>query len=87
MYHWDDFEYIPEGQKLLLKPLFIHNIERYVFTLIKNLKLCWDYIKIKKRGLQYIYSERVVRRCSVKKVFLEISQNLMEKTVPEFLFN
>ena len=31
-------------------------------------------------------SEAVVQRCSVKKVFLEISQNSQENTVPESLF-
>ena len=30
--------------------------------------------------------EAVVRRCSVKKVFLEISQNSQETPVPESLF-
>ena len=33
-----------------------------------------------------VIREAVVQRCSVKKVFLEISQNSLEKPVPESLF-
>ena len=33
------------------------------------------------------YSEAVIPRCSVKKLFLKISQNSQKKPAPEFLFN
>ena len=39
------------------------------------------------RRLLLDYKEAVVRRCSVKKVFLKISQNSQELPVPESFFN
>ena len=45
-----------------------------------------DLVVHKGCELNVCLQEAVVRRCSVKKVFLEISQNSQENTVPEALF-
>ena len=44
------------------------------------------YNEIKKSKNFRIIPEAVVRRCSVKKVFLEVSQNSQKTPVPESLF-
>ena len=41
---------------------------------------CYEKIEIKTRKLP---KETVVQRCSIKKVFLEISQNSQDTPVPE----
>ena len=50
----------------------MQNINRFVIV-------CSIQIVFRKFNFQ-IYSEAVVQRCSVKKVFLEISQNSLENT-------
>ena len=44
-------------------------------------------VNLKFYTAKYLVSEAVVRSCSVKKVFLEISQNSQETPVPESLFS
>ena len=58
---------------LELKPVTASNFE--------NVRISNELVNIKLRKI-----EAVLRRCSVKKVFLKISQNLQENILPESLF-
>ena len=58
---------------LELKPVTESNFE--------NVRISNELVNIKLRKI-----EAVLRRCSVKKVFLKISQNLQENILPESLF-
>ena len=57
---------------LELKPVTASNFENAISNELVNIKL---------RKI-----EAVLRRCSVKKLFLKISQNLQENILPESLF-
>ena len=56
----------------------MQNINRFVIV-------CSIQIVFRKFNFQ-IYSEAVVQRCSVKKVFLEISQNSLENTCQRLFY-
>ena len=58
---------------LELKPVTASNFE--------NVRISNELVNIKLRKI-----EAVLRRCSVKKLFLKISQNLQENILPESLF-
>ena len=54
---------------------------------VRKCEMSSDVSKIKSVYRSRVFSEAFARRCSVKKVFLEISQNSQETPVPESFFN
>ena len=69
------------------KSIFRNLTYEFIETLSCHLHSCIHYVSYQKNRLFYVkLTEAVVRRCSVKEVFLEILQNSQKNTVPEILF-
>ena len=68
----------------------LEHFKNYVFTCIKTAKEIFFtiFIALDPKWVPHlsIISEALATRCSVKKVFLEISQNSQETPVPEPVF-
>ena len=75
----------------MLESLFDKGLKAYNVIHVFSCEFCEYFMKTyfeqHLRRLLLDYKEAVVRRCSVKKVFLKISQNSQELPVPESFFN
>ena len=64
---------------VVFKKSIFSNLYVLISTLSYHLHSCMRYVSYQKNRLFYVeITEAVVQRCSVKKVFLEISQNSQE---------